>query len=113
MAVKIKLTFGKNKRLCGKQIRNVFAEGKVYHYRHFVVFYDKKDKEIKCAVVAGKKVGNAVKRNRAKRLLRELFRKNQYKLNCGHYVFVAKKTIVNCLWSELERDFVNFMSKLQ
>ena len=111
MAVKIKLTLKKNKRLCGKEIKNVYAEGRVYHYRHFVVFYDKKCDEKKCAVVASKKVGNAVKRNRAKRLLRELYRKNQYKINSGHYVLVAKKSIGNCIWSDLEQDFRNFISK--
>jgi ribonuclease P protein component len=83
----------------------VYAEGKVYHSRHFVIFYKRED-EKKVGVVASKKVGNAVARNRAKRLLRELYRKNQYKIDNAYLVLVARKTIINAKWQELESEFL-------
>ena len=58
-------------------------------------------------VTASKKVGNAVKRNRAKRRMRALFRE----LECGHapsgtdYVLVARHSLVQAAWTELSADF--------
>lgn len=109
MAVNEKLSLGKNKRLNGKGIKRVYSEGEVYHCRHFVIFFKENSKR-KLGVVASKKVGNAVKRNRAKRLLRELFRKNQYKIKKGHIVLVAKKSIINSKWNILEKDFLDRMA---
>jgi ribonuclease P protein component len=45
--------------------------------------------------VAGKKVGKAVQRNRAKRLLRALFIKNADIVKAGDYIFVAKPNILS------------------
>jgi ribonuclease P protein component len=48
----------------------------------------------KIGVVASKKIGNATKRNRAKRLLRAIFIKNIDKLNSGEFILVAKPQIL-------------------
>ena len=46
---------------------------------------------VKLAVVTRKKTGNAVKRNRIRRIVREFFRLNQYSLAGGDYVVIVKK----------------------
>jgi ribonuclease P protein component len=67
---------------------------------------------MKLAFVASKKVGNAVKRNRAKRLLRALVLKNESKLTTGEYVFVAKEDILKKDFDTLKKDFRYAMKKI-
>jgi ribonuclease P protein component len=58
-------------------------------------------------LVAGKSVGGAVIRNRAKRLLREAFRRHQPDLvRPVSAVLVARKSIVGRSYAEVERDFL-------
>lgn len=67
---------------------------------------------MKLAFVASKKVGNAIKRNRAKRLLRALVLENEKRLISGSYIFVAKEDIVKKNFETLKRDFRYAMKKL-
>jgi len=62
------------------------------------------------AFVTSKKVGNAVKRNSARRRLRALFLTNENKVQLGKYIFVAKDAIHDRTIQELQKDF-NFAFK--
>jgi ribonuclease P protein component len=59
----------------------------------------------KIGFTATKKIGNAVKRNRAKRRLRALFCEHSDNLKDGTYIFVAKQSIVDIPHAKLEKDF--------
>ena len=67
----------------------------------------------KIGFTATKKIGNAVKRNRAKRRLRALFCEHSQNLKSGTYIFVAKQSIIEVPHDDLEKDFqkVLFRSK--
>ena len=67
-----------------------------------------------CSVgfVASKKIGNAVKRARAKRRLRALFLKMIPILKNGEYVLVAKQPVLDTPFSELEKAFRRAIRRL-
>jgi len=61
----------------------------------------------KLGVVAGKQIGNAVVRGRAKRLLREVFRLHQNELNqTVEMVLVARPSIAGRGLDKVQKDFL-------
>lgn len=59
----------------------------------------------KIGFTATKKIGNAVKRNRAKRRLRALFCEHSNTIKDGTYIFVAKQSLVESSHEKLSDDF--------
>lgn len=70
-------------------------------------------RERRLGVIASRRVGNAVARNRCKRLLREAFRKHQNLLpeHCD-VVLVARRHCADAEFAELSREFVCLVKRL-
>lgn len=87
-------SFPKQERLLNrKDFVNLNRLGKKYHTKHFIIIYKKTGTGIsRLGITVSKKIGNAVKRNRVKRLIREFYRLNKinFPFSCD-IVIIAKK----------------------
>jgi ribonuclease P protein component len=83
---------------------------KTLHTPYFVLFFKKGD-EYKVGFVASKKIGNAVHRNRAKRLLRAHFIENTDLLSRGSYVLVAKPALISESFLEVRKSYLHALKK--
>ncbi|MBL0707976.1 MAG: ribonuclease P protein component [Sulfurimonas sp.] len=94
-----------------KEFQYIYRKGKNIHSSSVVLFHIQKELTHKVGFTATKKIGNAVKRNRAKRRLRALFYKYSQKLKDGTYIFVAKQAINEISHKQLENDFKKVLNR--
>ncbi len=90
----------------------VYKSGRKYYCEGFIVFY-LESVEKKMAVVASKKVGKAVQRNRSKRILRALFFKFKDRIKEGKYILVAKTELLGLSFFDLEKSLKRGFKRLE
>ncbi len=61
-------------------------------------------------VIASRKVGGSVKRNRLKRQAREIFRKLISEKECLDIVFVSRKSMLYSDYKKIEKEFNNIIN---
>ncbi len=62
---------------------------------------------LRFGVVASRRVGGAIRRNRAKRRLREVFRKNEPReAVAADVVLIARNAIIEASFQDIERTYV-------
>ena len=71
----------------------------------------KKNNHYKVGFVASKKIGNAVHRNRAKRLLRAHFIENIDLLSQGSFILVAKPALIEENYTITKKAYLQALKK--
>lgn len=106
-------TFPKTERLLKKwEFQRVLNENKKFIGRYIILYILQNQPDRKVGIIASKKIGKAVKRNRAKRLIRESYRLNKHLLpNNIHIVVIAKPEINGLKYKEVEEDFLEICKK--
>ena len=106
--------FSKEERIRKRQdYLRIYTEGARSHSQHFTIITCRNPSGIRrLGMTVSKKAGNAVQRNRIKRLLREFFRLNKSRLPAAQdIVIIAKRGILpltyNSVCAELESRLIN------
>ena len=101
-SIMLKKTILRNK----KDFSKIYSKGKSIGDRYIVLFYKKNNLDYsRTAFLAGKKVGNSVKRDRARRLMKESVRLLSFDLPDGYdYIFIARNTINGKAFSDVSRS---------
>lgn len=93
-----------------KDYKTVFAQKRSFASR-YVVFYIMEGPS-RYGFIASKKVGNAVQRNRAKRLMREVIRKHLPELKKDlQIICIARVTLKGVCYSEVENNMLTSLKK--
>lgn len=79
-----------------KDFSILYSKGKSIGDRYVVLFYRKNGLDYnRVAFLASKKVGNSVKRNRARRLMKESYRELENYLETGYDMIVIGRNTIN------------------
>ena len=96
------------------QFEETYEQNRRWHGRHMVLFLRAApDASLRLGVVASKKVGNAIARGRAKRRLREAFRRNRARFGgtTDDVVLVARRSILAAPWAEVVADLLKLAAQ--
>ncbi len=90
----------------------VFAAKQKSENRFIRLFFAPTLATPKVAFVASKKVGSAVKRNRAKRLMKEIYRLSQHQLPPFDIIMSAKHTLPTATFSQAQAAIQPLLTQL-
>lgn len=108
-------TLGRKQRLLRTaQFQETYDQNRRWHGRHMVLFlHAAPDASLRLGVVASKKVGNAVERARAKRRLREAFRRHRSAFTAAtdDVVLVARRSVLQAPWPEVVAELLRLAAQ--
>ena len=93
--------------------RQLYAKGKTFASPYFILYYreNRRDKN-RLGITVSKKLGSAVSRNRAKRLIRESYRLSENTVKTGYdFVFVMRTKTVTATCAEVRQSLETALKK--
>lgn len=94
------------------EYEKIINSNKSYKIGDYVIFLEIiQQGTYRFGISVGKKIGNAVIRNKIKRQLKSILAKQKYSktFNC---VIIVKKSILNKKYNKIENDIINILLKL-
>jgi len=91
--------------------KEVFEKGSVWNGKYIKCLYVESNRRT-VGFVVSRRYGNAVMRIRAKRLMREIFRKKRQGIGSYKIVIMPQKKLDHAPFTELEADFYRFITWL-
>lgn len=107
-------SFGRHERVRkSKDYSRIYKNGARLYSENFLVLILTNDKGVRrLGITVGKKIGNSVKRNRIKRLLREFFRLHKDSLPAGRdMVITVRKDVSARSLQEITREMEDLSIK--
>lgn len=91
----------------------IIKNNKSYKYKDYIIYLERNsDSDYHFGLSVGKKVGNAVTRNKIKRQLKSIIDKNNYEkgFNC---IIIVRKGILNKSFQMMEKELNECLSKMK
>jgi ribonuclease P protein component len=97
------------------EFRKIYNSRKSVADRNMVLYFLSNDKEdCRFGFTVSKKIGNAVTRNRIRRLFGEVCRLNKEKFPVGYdFILLARREIVGLDFSQIEKGLLGLLKKLK
>ena len=106
--------FPKADRILKRDVfRRVYEQGRKTQFRYFTAFVLVNLTEgTRIGITTTRKMGNSVERNRARRLVREAFRRNKWLVPQGVDIVInAKRSLTDAAYSDFESEFITFLQR--
>ena len=96
-----------------EEFNEIINKGNRLKGKYAYIFSKEKEfDKTKLGIAVGKKLGNAVVRNKFKRQFRNIVDKNRFLFkNNNNYIIMIKREANNASFSELETDLINTLKK--
>ncbi|WP_077620114.1 ribonuclease P protein component [Bacillus sinesaloumensis] len=94
-----------------QDFQTVFKTGKSTANRQFVVYVLQKEEQdhFRIGLSVSKKIGNAVTRNRIKRLIRQFFLEHKMLVKERDYVVIARKPVAEMSYEEVKKSLLHVL----
>lgn len=94
-----------------QDFQTVFKSGKSSANRQFIVYvYEREEFEhFRIGLSVSKKIGNAVTRNRIKRLIRQFFLEHKEQVQIKDYVIIARKPVAEMNYEEVKKSLLHVL----